>query len=712
MPLIVKRKVANFFHDDDKHIINQAVHDCHTIIQNASRLIRYYYLSWISEQRDIPSEYLEIDNDLVRMACIVVQGEIFHPRNGKDKDKKVRLFNDLQKVFQKLSQKHTDITYKSSLSLTHILSYNQSQLVTAYNNNITEHFPKYVKRCIKYDLIKKGYEKSKSARIAWKIMHGFMNNNLQGMNDDEEISSDDVVLQFIDEKYKHFFPPLYHHKKKKTGEIYYVSRYYDLQVYPMTYLYYMVLINKEIEENHPDGKLYQPLPFHHSFIPMHIRLDTSGIAQLLMDKTKITMFKNLCINVYNEEPRISDKKDFLASTNVIFPTFPMSDCEKHDYATFTWMFLTNMYEYKNYDAIFHTRTKTNTEYVFDNAIVTDGISIGFQITEKDKRKRKEYKTKKTEDEKEDDNTCDKKSVRNTGKKRDLTNTQMMDKKHGSCDIGKNNIAVVTDGIKVCRYTRKQRNHDTCLFVRRKVTIEKRKEHGVEDIECHHLSEYSPKSCNIIKFEKYCDIIEQKKKDLQHTYIHPYFRQTKFMVYSKTKSSEMKFIDKVWKMFKDGYNTREYKNGKYDKCATESMKHNASKTITNRSDFIIAIGTGGSGMNNLKGTESSPNKKIQRTILSFFENSQGQEEMYTSKTCPCCKEISLKPKTCIHGNKCKKQEDRGKSYSKHGLLCCTNIDCKRSVWNRDLTGSFNILVKFHKRIGYDTCINHDNPPLTR
>ena len=76
------------------------------------------------------------------------------------------------------------------------------------------------------------------------------------------------------------------------------------------------------------------------------------------------------------------------------------------------------------------------------------------------------------------------------------------------------------------------------------------------------------------------------------------------------------------------------------------------------------------MNNLKGTESSPNKKIQITILSFFENSQGQEEMHTSKTCHCCREISLKPKTCIHGKKCKKQEDQGKSYSEHGLLCCT------------------------------------------
>jgi len=647
------------------------------------------------------------------MACIVVQGETFHPRNGKDKDKKVRLFNALQKVFQKLSHTHTDITYKSSLSLTHILCYNQSQLVTAYNNNITEHFPKYVKRCIKYDLIKKGYEKSKSARIAWKIMHGFMNNNLQNMMDDGEISSDDIVLQLIDQKYKDFFPPLYHHTKKKTGENYSVSRYYDLQVYPMTYLYYMVLINKEIEENHPDGKLYQPLPFHHSFIPMHIRLDTSGIAQLLMDKTKIAIFKNLCKNVYNEEPRISDKKDFLASTNIIFPTLPMSDSEKHDYATFTWMFLTNMLEYKNYDAIFHTRTKTDTEYVFDNAIITDGISIGFQITEKEKRKRKQYKKKEIEGGKEeDDKECEKREEYDVKKRKTLTNTEMIKMKNASCDLGKNNIAFITDGIKGCRYTKKQRNHDTCLHVRRKVTLEKRREYGIEDIECHHLSEYSPKSCDVIKFEKYCDIIEQKKKDLLLTYTHPYFRQTKFMVYSKTKSSEMKFIDKVWKMFKDGYNTREYKNGKYEKCATESMKHNASKSITNRRDLIIAIGTGGSGMNNLKGTESSPNKKIQRTILSFFENSQGQEEMYTSKTCPCCREVTLTQKTCIHGEKCKKQENRGKSYSKHGLLCCTNIACKSSVWNRDFTGSFNILRKFHIRIGYSACINNDNSPLTR
>jgi len=40
---------------------------------------------------------------------------------------------------------------------------------------------------------------------------------------------------------------------------------------------------------------------------------------------------------------------------------------------------------------------------------------------------------------------------------------------------------------------------------------------------------------------------------------------------------------------------------------------------------------------------------------------------------------------------------------------TKIECKRSMWNRDARGSFNILVKFHKRIGYDICINHDNLP---
>jgi len=709
MPLIVKRKVANFFHSDDRHVINQAILDCHHIIQNASRLIRYYYLSWFSEQKEVPLHYLEIDDDLVRMACIVIQGETYHPRNGKDRDKKTRLFQGLQKALQELSQSCTDVIYQSSLSLTHILTYNQSQLVTAYKNNITEHFPKYVKRCIKYDLIKKGYDRSKSARIAWKIMHGFMSHDTHFIEKDSELSEDEDILLLIKEKYKTFFPPIFQHTKKKSGEIYTVSRYYDLQVYPMTYLYYMVMINKDIEDNHIDGKLYQPLPFHNSFIPMHIRLDTSGISQLLIDKKKIALFRDLCTNIYDTVPNIHDKKDFLSSTKSIFPSLSMDEYQKHDYATLTWMFLTNIRQYKNYDAIFHTRTKTDTEYVFDNAIITDGVSIGFQITEKEKRKRKQFKKggEKKNDREEECDDEEKKDVKK-GKTHILGNIELKDMKSVSCDRGKRNIAYITDGIKGCSYTKRQRNHDTHLNTRIKTTIEKRKEYGIEDVECHVLARYSPKTCNPNTFKNYCIIVQQKKKDLINTYSHPYFRQTKFMVYSKTKSSEMKFMDKVWKMFKDGYDTSSYKNGKYDQCATECMKHNAAKSISNRRDLVIAIGTGGSGMNNLKGTESSPNKKIQRTILAFYENSQGQEEMYTSKTCPCCKNVTLMTKTCIHGKKCKNEEDMGKSYSKHGLLCCTNIECKRSVWNRDFAGSFNILQKFHTRIGYDSCETEVKP----
>ncbi len=47
------------------------------------------------------------------------------------------------------------------------------------------------------------------------------------------------------------------------------------------FLYYIVYINQRLEIDFPMKytKLDSPLPLHSSFIPIHIRLDTLGIAQ-------------------------------------------------------------------------------------------------------------------------------------------------------------------------------------------------------------------------------------------------------------------------------------------------------------------------------------------------------------------------------------------------------------------------------------------------
>jgi len=58
----------------------------------------------------------------------------------------------------------------------------------------------------------------------------------------------------------------------------------------------MVMINLSLELEFLNIKtkykrLLSPLPLHSSFVPMHIRMDTSGISQLLMTHEKIKDFK-------------------------------------------------------------------------------------------------------------------------------------------------------------------------------------------------------------------------------------------------------------------------------------------------------------------------------------------------------------------------------------------------------------------------------------
>ena len=697
MVLIVKRKIANLFHPQDRPIITEAVHDVHTILFHASRLIRFYYLLWFHKQEDkkTPKVFLNVDDELIRLACVVVQGDTFHARQGKNKEEKVKLFKELKEAYIALysheGQEHSPPIYKSNHSLYPILTYNCSQLETAYKNNVQEHFMKYPKKFIKYDLLNKGVPKAKSARLAWKITNAYMLNKDELIYQDEEIKADEKLLDDIIEVYSFLFPDIIVHETKEGPRIY--NRYYDQKAKPMHYLYYMTWINHLLETSFPpqeEIKLYQPLPFHKTSIPMHIRLDTSGLSQLLLNNERIARFREYYKGKKHCEPNVKSKTDFLSSTSKIFEGISFNEEEKHDYATEIWFFLTNMPNYKHYNALFHTRSKSGIEYVFDHAIITDGISVNFQITEKCNRKRKsKFEPQKTKPPKP------KQSLLPSNIVTECNNFKQ--KKILGCDLGKHNIAFLTDGLKSCQYTRCQRNYDTHLKTRRKVSLEKRKSHNIAHFETDILSKYPTKTCFPEVFQRYCQEVQKRNNDLESVYKHPYFRQAKYLVYTSSKSSEMRFMDKIHKTFSHAEDPFTYKRGKYSHCLSPQIRENIQKEAPLRSDIIIAIGTGGSGMNNLKGTPSAPFKGIQKRMLSFYPHSQGQEESYTSKTCPSCKTISLRQKDCIHGLHCKNEKERGKSYSRRGLLCCTNTHCKSSYWNRDLAGAFNILTKFTMRL---------------
>jgi hypothetical protein len=286
---VIKRKAKGFFQKGDLPTVEKAVHDVHDVMTNASILVKAYYLQWFQESNPLQDEKdaLIIDLDLVSFACNIVQGEIKRPSRKKTDIVKDELFENMLSVYRQLYDRvNIDPCVSSDLSLSHILAYSKENLLTAYKNNILCHFKKYPKRYITCDILSRSQIDPK---IAKKVSASVVNKYMYEFDITE---SHLEILQGLDlqpQRWSFLFPSIVNKKN--------LPRCWDLKVHPWIYLYKMVQINQslEIDFSTVDAKhrcLLSPLPFHSSFIPMHIRLDTSGLSQLLMNKEKIQKFKD------------------------------------------------------------------------------------------------------------------------------------------------------------------------------------------------------------------------------------------------------------------------------------------------------------------------------------------------------------------------------------------------------------------------------------
>ncbi len=106
-----------------------------------------------------------------------------------------------------------------------------------------------------------------------------------------------------------------------------------------------------------------------------------------------------------------------------------------------------------------------------------------------------------------------------------------------------------------------------------------------------------------------------------------------------------------------------------------------KNIT--SELEIAYGDWGRHPNTLKGCVPTPGIGLRRRCGRFFPVFSVPEHG-TSKTCPCCKEQTLKNPSM-------------KSITRHHLLRCTNEACRSRWWNRNVAGSLNILERAINRL---------------
>lgn len=651
---IVKRKAKGFFKETDLLVIKEAVQTCHDIMTNASILVRSYYLKLFQENHPIDDDtkILELTKEHLSIASSIIQGATtLSTRKTSSEDKrnsKNLIFNDMLHTFKDMhSRLPGNHIINSNFSLSHILQYSMDGLLTCYHKNINMHFKRYPKRYITCDLISKNYEKKEAKRIAWNIVRfHFYDHQIE----------DETSTSLI-QNYEFLFP------KKQTVD---KPRCWDICKHPWMYLYKMVMINQSLENDFMNvdethRKLFNPLPFYSSFVPMHIRFDTSGIAQLLMTKERIKEFKDLYELENTVSLNMSTKKDMLSSFKKLFGREPKSKEEEGLYATSLWAFITNLKTCKHWKEI--NKVYKNVSWVFDNAVITDGVSVSIQIANDETFGRKVFGTKRKVVEVV--NVVDEEYFKVTKKHKIL-----------GCDPGKRDILAITDGFKTIRYTKGQRDQDTFLKVRQNVTLSKKRNCNLETYETQVMNRYSKRSCNPLTFHRYVCIRKKKEVELSNLYGNPVFREFKFTCHVKTKSSEDRFKDKVIKTFSStNMNTEGC-------CIDPCMLSNAIKGVSTSKDIVIGWGNWGKTPNVVKGVGPTPGIGIRKRFSSIFRTVTVNENM-TSKTCPCCENMTLK----IH--------------NKHHLLRCTNEDCKSRWWNRNVVGSFNILKRYLKSLYPET-----------
>jgi len=341
------------------------------------------------------------------------------------------------------------------------------------------------------------------------------------------------------------------------------------------------------------------------------------------------------------------------------------------YATYLWSYITNLKTCKQWKYLEDIEIKKES-WVFDNALVTDGVSISFQIIKESKFGRKDRIKKK--EKKEQDNEPEFPS--------DITSEEIKAFKILGLDPGKKDILTVTDGIKTITYTIGKRNGDTFKRSRTKASFCTRKRFGVLEYESRCMNLYCKRSCHFHIFARYVCIRKRQEVALSKCYQEKRFRELKYLTFVKQKSSEDRFADRLFKTYKKT-NTLE------KPCCDATILENARKEVLSPKHILIGWGNWGKSPNALKAGCPTPGIGIRRRFAAYFQTST-IDEKYTSKTCPYCKHVSLE----------NPGRDEGISVKRHHLLRCTNGNCSSRWWNRNVAGSFNIL---HRALKLDeTC----------
>lgn len=498
----------------------------------------------------------------------------------------------------------------SRTNLSNILDYEADNYIAHLETNIKEHYYDHVIKLIKiyfeFDdklkklkLIKEDDKRKKDISIFYEEFNQ-IRDDIFSISNKFPLKSKILHHDWIKK-----IRPLIIPKKKSYVKN---SIPYDVCCDPQSYLKQMFAINNEFNKmstKENQIKLFNVTPLRTTYIPPHIMLDTASLINILCTE-----------NVAKKLKQITEIKDEVWGT---------------------------------YFKIDTTKFKKKG-YKFNYCISTDGVSCSL-VFEKIGIDGKSIKIKKSENKENEIYIED--NVKNINDKENV----VVDPNCGNLIYaeGKNG--------KYFRYTRKQRNQESCTkkYTEIREKLNETKVIGnvtITELQ-NNLSNYNSKSINVKELTTYLKIRYLRQMTLYKHYRKRIFRKFKLNVYTNIQKSESKLIKNFGKKFGNSEKVQVIW-GDYD---------NDGKHIKNKEPIVT--------------------KRLRKLFRKNGYTVYLINEFRTSKTCNICK------KDTENFHKRKKGD-----FLVWGLLRCQNLKCIsetqngkkcRRYFNRDKNSCKNMLT---------------------
>jgi len=554
----VKLKTIIRNNDSFKIKINDIIDRTNLLTTYVYQLLRLWILHKF-QKNNKPLKPLTITTIKYAFRVFIDAYKIDNPEKYKTiKDNDYRPeYNELYELYTNHFRGLVDIKSISGRNLSHIIDDQCTDMLKNIENNIRMHFNDYLRQFVNVSF--KKYNEKQLINLTGKEKTKF-NNQLRKnlnvlksdlINNKNEILSEGIYLQWFN-KYKPIILPTI--KPNRSHVI-------NISTEPYNYLYYMYVMNKELEKE--NLKMFQLFPLRTNCIKKYIPIDTSVLIDLFMEN-KNTYFKDI-----------------------------------------------NKYKYQVWNTIFKMKQlvfKSNN-YKFDYRIMTNGYSCSLQFMhndyiEKDQQRKKNLinASKKSRDLKKNNNEeyeryiLEKKALKQTQKeetdkkkqeymdafnkltpqqkakikeeqkiKRDMDFEKnnkvefpyiddlpkyMMDniknkKKHKIyIDPGKRDIfKMLGDNGKYFTYSSRERQHEMGQKKYRAKILKYKKENKIIELETE-LGKYNSKTINFDKFKEYIRNYTVIIKQIKSKYKNDILEKLKWYTYINKTRSEDKLLNKI------------------------------------------------------------------------------------------------------------------------------------------------------------------------